>query len=266
MAVRRWIDVTTALEPAATSVLHRGLSILECFDSSQGIRGITLTELARMTDLPKATVHRLCAQLVELDYLAKADGRYYLGYRIFLLSSQVIGPKRLQQVAAPHLQDLHSVCRTNVQLGTISNGTVIYLARITRERSLEIGSHMGPRLPAYCSALGKAMLAFGHPDHVREQIARGMPRRTRYTMTDPRELVRAMNLIRERGYSVNQEESRLGWVGVGAPLLNRDGGVIAGLSIIGRSSLDMLKFAPAVRKTAAAIATDFTSTSVTYAL
>lgn len=260
------MTMTTVTEPHPTSVLHRGLSILECFDSAQGIRGIALTELAAMTGLPKATVHRLCAQLGDLGYLTKSNGLYYLGYRIFLLSSQVIGPKRLQQVAAPHLQDLHTVTRTNVQLGIVSNGTVLYLARITRERSLEIGSHLGPRLPAYCSALGKAMLAFGNPERVRDVIARGMPRRTQYTLTDPRELLRAMTMIRQRGYSLNQEESRLGWVGVGAPLLNQDGVAIAGVSIIGRSSLDMVKFAPAVRKTAAAIGADFASTKVTYAL
>jgi DNA-binding IclR family transcriptional regulator len=258
--------MTMATEPTATSVLHRGLSILECFDSAQGIRGMALTELSGVTGLPKATVHRLCAQLVDLGYLVKSHGLYYLGYRIFLLSSQVIGPKRLQQVAAPHLQDLHAVTKTNVQIGTISNGTVIYLARITRERSLEIGSHLGPRLPAYCSALGKAMLAFGDDSRVRDVINRGLPRRTQYTLTDPRELVHAMALIRQRGYSLNQEESRLGWVGVGAPLLNGDGMAIAGLSIIGRSSLDMAKFAPAVRKSAAAIAADYASAQATYEL
>src|SRR5690348_16828237 len=76
------MTMTTATEPHPTSVLHRGLSILECFDSAQGIRGIALTELAGMTGLPKATVHRLCAQLVDFGYLTKSNGLYYLGYRI----------------------------------------------------------------------------------------------------------------------------------------------------------------------------------------
>lgn len=142
-------------------VLRRAARILDVFAAEAGTSpaGLTLTQVALVTGLPQASVHRTLEQLVALDWLRREGMRYRLGMRMVELGSAAVNDDALRLAALPSLRWLHQQTGCIVQLGVLDGDDVVYLERIGGESVSAIKTRAGSRMPARQSTIGTALLA-----------------------------------------------------------------------------------------------------------
>ncbi|SEK87586.1 IclR family transcriptional regulator [Rhodococcus maanshanensis] len=141
---------------SATSTLERASRVLDVFD---GGRRLNLTQIVLRTGLPRSSVHRMLERLVSLRWVIRQGNEYGLGLRMMELGSSAVHHDPLRQAALPSLQWLHRTTGCIVHLGVLDGTDVIYLEKIGGELAAAVTSRVGGRLPAYSSAVGRAMLA-----------------------------------------------------------------------------------------------------------
>jgi DNA-binding IclR family transcriptional regulator len=232
-----------------SGVVGRVAVILAAFDADTPEMG--LNELARATQLPKTTVHRLANELVAHGFLDRSGTRYLLGTRLFELGQRVPSRRLLRETALPFLEDVFVATNETVHLAVVDDAEVFYVERLAGHRSTGTPSAVGGHLPMHCTATGKALLAHSAPDLVERVIAAGLKRRTAFTIVVPSLLLAELDKIREGGAAVEREETRLGFVSVAAPVFDRTGTVLAAISVTGpRSRLDPEHVVGAVRAAA----------------
>lgn len=214
-------------------VVDRVLDILDFIAGSKTECG--LAEITHAVELPKSTVHRLLMvmerhRLVERNLESE---KYRLGLRLFELRSRAISKIDLTQLARPILEQLVAETGETAHLGVLREGEVISLHNVQSPHTLR-PSTVGRRIPAYCTSLGKAMLA-GLPEHEFDSYlaSHRFPRRTPKTICDLSHLKAEIRRIRTRGYSTDNEEFERGLKCIGAPVRDYTGNVIAALSVAG---------------------------------
>jgi DNA-binding IclR family transcriptional regulator len=234
------------------SVIGRVVAILDAVSEGSGELG--LSELARRTGLKKPTVHRVASDLVSRRLLDRGAYGYRLGFHIFELGHRVQISRTLRDLALPYMEDLFEISHEIVQLAVLDGTDVVYLEKLTGHRSHEAPSQVGGRHPAYCSGLGKAILAHSPPAVVARVIAAGLPRRTERTITDPAVLRRELDKIRDEGIAFDIEEGTAEVSCVAAPILNKEGLPMVALSITGPSyRMPLRRLGGAVRASSLAL-------------
>ncbi|MFE9686650.1 IclR family transcriptional regulator [Streptomyces sp. NPDC006285] len=235
----------------AAGALKRAAAILGAFDAEH--RELTLASLSRRSGLPRSTTHRTADTMIELGWLDKPEHHYRIGNRLFELSGLAPIRHELREAVLPYLHDLHHATRTTVQLGVLDGPRVLVVEKITGHRPMPMLSQVGGTLPAYCSALGRAILAWSDKETIDAVIAAGLPARTSRTVTDPVALRRELAAVPARGWAAEREEGNIGVSCVGAPVFGPLGDVVAALSVTGPTKLVRADRAgPAVRMAAAA--------------
>lgn len=231
--------------------LDRAAAILGAFDAAH--RELTLAALVARCGLPRSTTHRTAERMIRLGWLDKPRSRYRIGNRLFEISGLAPIRHELREAVLPFLQDLHTATRTTVQLGVLDGVQVLIVDKITGHRPMPMLSQVGGTVPAYCSALGRAILAYSDAATVDAVIEAGMPRRTARTVTTGVGLLRDLAAIPDRGWAMEREEGNVGVSCVAAPVFGPDGDVAAALSVTGPSALVRAdRIGPAVRLAAAA--------------
>jgi DNA-binding IclR family transcriptional regulator len=215
------------------SVLGRAFHVLDAF--SDDADGITLTALAHRTGMPKGSLHRMLSQLVEFGVLERVGDSYFLGLHLFELAKQVPLQSRLREVALPYMMDLYEGAHETIHLGVLDDLEVIYVERLGGHRQVRCATRVGGRMPAYCTGLGKAMLAFSPGELIRRVVDAGLKPLTPHTIRLPGLLVQDLLRSREQGYAVDREEAVVGVTCVAAPV-TREGRPIAAISVTGPSS------------------------------
>lgn len=234
-------------------VLSRAFRILGAFRPGEGV--ISLAELARRSDLPKSTVHRIASSLVEDGALERIGSDFRLGLRLFELGGMVPQWRNLREAALPFMQDLYQATNETVHLGILDRGSVVYLEKIRGHRNVALPSHVGCRLPPHSVGLGKALLAFSPPETVTEILRRPLTRRTPYTIVSAPLLLEQLSAIRKRGIAFDHEEVALGLQCAAAPILGRDGMAIAAISVsVPTVKFELENLASAVRLAAIGVA------------
>ncbi|NUT39476.1 MAG: IclR family transcriptional regulator [Thermoactinospora sp.] len=210
------------------TVTSKVLAILGAFDGDHP--SLTLTELARRSELPLSTVHRLVAELEAWKALTRGpDGRYHVGLRLWELGR--LAPGHLQQVAHPWLQELFTVSGENVHLAVRDGMEVLYVHHLYGRRAVPLASREGGRLPMHPTGVGKALLAFEPEWFVQAYLRRELERPTRHTVTEPGRLMRELQQVRRQGYALTYEEMTLGSCSVAAPVVI-DGRPLAAVGIV----------------------------------
>lgn len=213
------------------SVLGRAVRILEAFTLDDGAVG--LSELTRRTGLPKATVHRMCRDLVAARWLAISPGGYRLGRGLFELGMRAAAERTLLEVAVPFLQDLFTRTRETVHLGVLDGDEVVYISKIGGHRQARAPSRVGGRMPLYCTAIGKALLAYSEQATIDRVLAGPLTRRTPRTVVGPGILRAQLDTIIEQGVAYEYEESTTGIVCIAAAILDTDDRPLAAISMTG---------------------------------
>ncbi|MBN9109358.1 MAG: IclR family transcriptional regulator [Pseudonocardia sp.] len=206
----------------------RTLDVLEAL--AAGDAG--LSELAERVGLHPSTTHRLLATLVERGYVERGEhGRYALGHRAVLLADAAGRTEaRVRELAAPHLRRIGKVSGETVNLSIRDGRDAVFVDQAFNAGSGARFVSRAVRLPAHVSASGKAMLAFAAPDEVRALLADGWDRYTPHTVA-PGELEAQLAAARERGYAVDDQETKNGFVCVATPIFDRLGAAVAAMSI-----------------------------------
>jgi DNA-binding IclR family transcriptional regulator len=250
-----------AKEPAAAAAssegsppesgLDRAAAILGAFDAAH--RELTLAALVARCGLPRSTTHRTAERMIRLGWLEKPGDRYRIGNRLFEVASLAPIRLELREAALPFLQDLHEATRITVQLGVLEGTQVLVVDKITGHRSMPMLSQVGGMIPAYASALGRAILAYSQPAVIDAALAGPLPARTPRTLTSKVAILRELTAVPERGWAIDREEGNIGVSCVAAPIFGPLGDVAAALSVTGPSQLVKAdRIGPAVRMAAAA--------------
>lgn len=216
-------------DEAPKSVLERAFSILDCFQVED--HSLSLSDLSKRTGLPKSTVHRLAGTLVQWRALERVGDRFRLGMRLFELGELVPQQRELRDAAIPFMEDLYEATHETVHLGVLDGTDVVYVQKIAGHQGAPAPSRVGGRMPAYCTGVGKAVLAFSAPPLVEHVIEAGLKQRTPYTITTGQVFRQQLAEIRKRGIAFDREENTLGIACAAAPVFVAPGRVVAGLSV-----------------------------------
>ncbi len=240
--------------------LERGLAILASFKTERPLIGVS--DLSRELSLTRSTAHRYIATLARLGYLQQdADSkRYRLGPRVLDLGFSAINSMDLRAVSAPYLRQLSDETQRTVNLAILDGIEVIYIERCRTswpgQQEIDLDLHVGARLPAYCTAMGKAILAFV-PDELLEKIVEhtDFTQRGPNTITDRAAFGEELDRIRAAGIAVNDEELAYGLRSIAAPIHSHAGEVLGAINLaVHRTmvSIDELiaRYGPAVTQAA----------------
>lgn len=235
--------------------LEKGLHLLSCVADGHD----TLGELARVSGLPKSTVHRLTTVLVDQRLLRYQDRRFRLDYRLLELSAAARRQIDYVAVARPHLEELSARTSETAHLGVLGNGHIVYLEKVEGDRGLQLRSYVGLRVPAQTTALGKMLIACRPPHEWRSHLLEVTPRTPR-SITDRALMHDELVRVRAQGFALDLEENEPGTRCVAAPVWDASGHVIAAISISGASiylsDARVRELVPVVRETAQAVSRD----------
>jgi IclR family transcriptional regulator, pca regulon regulatory protein len=221
---------------AGSQSVERCLAVLCAFTPDRPALGVS--ELAADLGLNRSTTHRYVATLARLGFLEQ-DGptrKYRLGPRVLDLGFSMLGSLELREIAAPHLRRLTDTTGHTSNLAIRDDTDVILIDRVRgrpgRHHHLEFTLHVGSRIPAYCSATGKVLLAFlprRDLDQLLERIE--LVQRGPRTITDRRALLAELDEVRRTGVAVNDEELESALRSIAAPVRARSGDVVAAINV-----------------------------------
>jgi IclR family pca regulon transcriptional regulator len=209
----------------------RALSILELFSDRRP--SLTVSEVAELTGLNRATCYRFCQTLRHLGYLEElSDRRFRPGLKAVSLAYSALSSRELPELAMPYLQRLREDINETVNMALLDDTEVVYVARVLSDHLISLRLYVGSRLPAYASSLGRAMLAF-LPEDERDAILdrSELVPLTANTISDRKRLVSELKKIRKQGYAVNNQEIAPGLRGIAAPVLTDSGRPIAAINV-----------------------------------
>jgi IclR family transcriptional regulator, acetate operon repressor len=232
--------------------LHRVVAVLGAFRGEEN--AVSPAELARRVGLPKSTVHRIVASLVDEGLLERHAAQVRLGVRLFEIGQRVPRQRVLRDAARPYLHDLSEATRQTVHLAILEGSQVVYVDILVAAGAPPLPSRVGGRLPAHATGVGKAMLAFSPPEVTQAVLDGGLARVSERSTVAPGLLVRELAGIRQSGVAYDHEESGPGIVCAASPVLGAGGEVLGALSASGWSTRMRLdQVSPAVRTAALAL-------------
>jgi DNA-binding IclR family transcriptional regulator len=210
--------------------VERALDVLMCFTSRSP--ELSMTEISEMVGINKSTVHRLLATLEGKRFVERdtVTGVYRPGIRLLQLASLTMEHNDLRRLAAPFLRTLCEQYRENINLSVLDDTEVVYLEVIESPQRVKLAAVPGQRLPAFCTASGKAILAFLPEEKVRDILSHGMPGYTQNTVTSVEAFFNDIHRTRDQGYAISEQEFEDGINAVAAPICKNP---IASVSIAG---------------------------------
>ncbi|MFI5776123.1 IclR family transcriptional regulator C-terminal domain-containing protein [Nocardia sp. NPDC051570] len=240
--------------------LARGLAVIKAFDADN--RRQTLSDVARRTDLTRATARRFLLTLVELGYVRTDGSLFWLSPQVLELGYSYLSSISLPEVATPHLELLSQQVSESSSVSVLDGDDIVYIARVAVSRIMTVSISIGTRFPAHATSMGRVLLAGLPGDELDDYL-----RRARFTqMTDrtihtPDALRAELDRVRRDGFCVVDQELELGLRSMAAPILDAGGSVLAAVNIstpAARYSMTEVhdRLVPAVRAAADAIAAD----------
>ena len=213
--------------------VERALDILLCFSLDRP--ALTLTQIAEQVGIHKSTVHRLLGTLERKRFLQRepATGLYRPGIRLIQMAYLPLEHNDLRRLSTPFLQKLCDESLETVDLAVLDDQEVIYLDVIESPQRVKLAAATGMRLPAYCTASGKAILAFLPDEAVRRILRGGMQRYTAGTLTTPEALFEHLQQVRERGFALSEQEYEQGINAIGAPILDQNNRPLGSVAVAG---------------------------------
>lgn len=201
--------------------LVKGIRILELLVEHGEL---SVSDAARLMDTNRANSHRFMATLKDLGYVEKNDSnKYEPTLKIMGLATRVVNRFEIRRVAKPYMQRLSMMFKETINLGLFKDNEIIHIDKIDSLEVLRMDSALGDKAPAYCTGLGKAILAFLSPEELNQYLGEvDLVSLAPNTITDPKELALELDRVRKNGYAVDDEELNAGLRCIAAPILNHD--------------------------------------------
>jgi DNA-binding IclR family transcriptional regulator len=209
------------------------IDVLGCFSTID--RHLSLAQIAETAGLPRTTVHRILAALREIGFIEQdiRGGNYGLGIRLFELGSLALANMDLHREAKPFVDRLARLAEEAVHVGVFNGNDIVVVEREESGDRPANNSTLIETAPAYCTGVGKAVLAFQDRQVIAKVVKSGLKRFTNNTITSATTLDRELAKIRRQGFAVDNGEHQI-WVHcVAAPIRDANGRVFAGISVTG---------------------------------
>jgi IclR family pca regulon transcriptional regulator len=238
-------SIPSLREPRYSQSLERGLAILGCFTPSRPVLGIA--DIADELGMSRSTTHRYVITLVALGYLEQgASRKYRLGLRVTDLGMSALNSTGLREHARPYLEDLRQRTSYTASLGVLDGVEVLFVDRARSFRrgqsQIDRGLQAGSRVPAYCTAMGKMLLANLPESQQREALAELKP--TKHgpnTILSKKALRAELEQVRDAGFAVDDEELAADLYAIAAPVRNESRDVVAAVSLAAPSPVIALE-------------------------
>ncbi len=212
------------------SSLARGLEVLRAFNRTR--RKMTLSEVAAETDNTRAGARRILLTLVHEGY-AVADGKLFdLTPQVLELGFSVLSSKGAWDIARPFIDHLSEEIRESCSAAVLDKFDVVYVSGAQYHRVISVGIAVGSRFPAHCTANGRVLLA-AQPDEMWPGILQNIPliKLTERTVTNRMEFRTILEDVRQRGWSLVDQELEIGLMSIAVPLRNSSGGLVGAINV-----------------------------------
>lgn len=210
--------------------LAKGLRVIETFTAERPRQSIS--EVAASCGLDRATTRRCLLTLAHEGY-ADYDGKFFtLTPRVLRLGTACLATMPLPQIVQPMLDTLSEAIGESSSVSILDGDQIVYVARAAQKKVMSITLMPGSRLPAYCTSMGRVLLAGLPEGEARVLLGPGpLPARTPRTLTDPEAVLAELGGIRARGYALIDQEVELGLCSLAVPLVNARGKTVAALNV-----------------------------------
>ncbi len=223
-------------DPNFMTSLARGLIVIQAF--TQQNPQMTISQLSIKTGLSRAAVRRCLYTLTKLGFAGAEDGqRYALRPRMLSLSHTYTTSSTLSQSAQPILERMSSLYRESFSVATLDGNEIVYIARtVVPSRVMAVDLHIGSRLPAYCTSMGRVLLAYLPTEQLEQYLAKAelTPHTTR-TITSVEKLRLALRNVRRLGYALVDQELEVGLRSLAVPVYAPNGKVVATVNLSGNA-------------------------------
>jgi IclR family pca regulon transcriptional regulator len=210
--------------------LSRGLDVITVFGPDR--QNMTLSDVARLTGLTRATARRFLLTLVELGYM-RTDGKLFsLTPHVLNLGFSYLSGLSITEVAQPHVQDLASIVHESSSVAVLDGDDIVYVVRVPTKRIMAVAISVGTRFPAYATSMGRVLLASLSPDQLDAYLQRvELVPLTRFTVTDTARLRRLLDQVRTDGFVITDQELEEGLRSTAVPIRDANGNVIAAINL-----------------------------------
>lgn len=252
-------DGARSERPENVRALERGLAIITAFDAKHS--DLTLSEVAKVTGLPRAVVRRFLYTLEDLGYV-KTDGKTFrLLPRVLRLGYAYLSSFGLPRIARSHLEELVADIDESVALGVLDGTDIVYVEQVPSKRLTAVSVRLGKRFPAHATSMGRVLLAGQPEDWLDEYFTTGTFKQlTPETVVDPTRLRTLVTQAGQHGWALVDQELEIGLRTIAVPVRD-DGEVVAAVNVsvlIGRNEGHTVvrELLPRLRRTAEGIEQD----------
>jgi IclR family transcriptional regulator, pca regulon regulatory protein len=211
--------------------LAKGLAVFQAL--TEAGHPLTLSEIAKALGVNNTTATRLCYTLGELELLQRdSQRRYHLTPKVLTLGYSYISGLDWREVADYYLERLFKEIQETVNLAILEGPEIIYILRIRKKKYLPFDIRIGTKLPVYCTAMGKILMALGPPEKTRPilKTLKYQPL-TNHTLIKLEDFLRELEKVRQKGYAINDEELSIGNRAIAAPVTNEQGYAVAAINL-----------------------------------
>ena len=228
------LDIYTG-DPNFMTSLARGLIVIQAF--TQQSSQMTISQLSVKTGLSRAAVRRCLYTLTKLGFAGAEDGtRYSLRPRMLTLSHTYTASNTLSSAAQPILERMSTALRESFSVATLDGEDIVYIARTQVSRVMAVDLHIGSRLPAYCTSMGRVLLAFLPTDQLEQYLTKAvLTPHTNRTITSVEKLRLALRNVRRNGYALVDQEYEVGLRSMAVPVYAHSGRVVATVNLSGNA-------------------------------
>ena len=211
--------------------LARGIDLIKSFD--MGNPRMTLTEVARKNDMSRASARRFLLTLKRIGFIMQVDDRFQLTAKILDIGYQYLANLDFIEVITPFMREVSRRLGKACSAAVLGGMDVIYIARIpSQQQILSVNLHIGSRLPAYCTSIGRVLLASLSDKELKSYFNRAeLTSRTRQTVTSEKELRKIIKQVRLDGYAVVDQELEESLRSIAVPVHNNKGDVLCSMNV-----------------------------------
>ncbi|NLP83522.1 helix-turn-helix domain-containing protein [Microbacterium sp. CFH 90308] len=220
--------------------LARGLAVIRAFDAEHP--ELTLSDVARRADMPRAAAGRFLRTLEQLGYVRADERRFALTPRVLELGFSYLSAVSIPEIVQPHLERLSHEVDESVSAAVLDGADIVYIARVPTRRIMSVRITIGTRFPAYATSMGRVLLA-GVPDTALDAVLEASPllTLTERTVTDRAALRAELVRVREQGWSLVDGELEPGLRSVAAAVHDRRGAVVAAVNVSTSATRDSVE-------------------------
>ena len=223
------------IQKETTSAIDKAIAVLDVISNCAA--GVTITEIIEATKLNKIIIKKILNTLLDREYvfLDEKSGKYTLGFKSLELGISSLVNVNIVDIAIPYVKSLSNTINETCFLGVYNSGNVVYLYKSEGNNAIHTSSNLGHMRPAYCTGLGRILLAHQSQDEIERILQSSLPQYTQKTITDSQQLNELLAKVRCENIAYDWEEVEEGLVCVASGIFNYSNEVVAALSIAGPS-------------------------------